>query len=439
VGSTPWWYANLSVVRIFHGKSVYMSLFLPLAYAYGLRFGAQPTQRRWLLLFAVQIAAVGCSSSALWSVPIAAGLAVLSTVRWDRNLLKTLTLAGLASYYVVGVGLTLVGDMERVAAVVSDDKAPGVDLEFAFDRVLGDGAVRIAALAAVLMAWAFRRRGPARRFAILIPLVVFVLVLNPYWSEQVSRYLTGPSYWRAMWSLPVPILIALILTASLQLDRGSLQRKTAAAAAVLAMFAFVALVPDFSALSRNNRVRFGEFGKIKAPFKWYTLASMLAHLAPPKSMVVAPQKAALWVHTFHHHPFVTSSRELYVQRIAAELGIEEADRRMFMSEVVSVPSEDVELRIRETAGYRRRHEVDNPVQRFRQGLRRYDVGGVCINTKAPLYAPIVKVLQAKAFTLKRQRFGFQIWIRSPKGGRALRESSSEPIADVREALSKTAG
>jgi hypothetical protein len=282
--------------------------------------------------------------------------------------------------------------MERVAAVVSDDKVPGVDLEFVFDRVLGDGAIRIAALAAVLMAWAFRRRGPARRFAILIPLVVFVLVLNPYWSEQVSRYLTGPSYWRAMWSLPVPILIALILTATLQLDRSSLQRKAAAAAAVLAMFAFVALVPDFSALSRNNRVRFGEFGKIKAPFKWYTLASMLAHLAPPKSMVVAPQKAALWVHTFHHHPFVTSSRELYVQRIAAELGIEEADRRMFMSEVVSVPSEDVELRIRETAGYRRRHEVDNPVQRFRQGLRRYDVRGVCINLKAPLYAPIVKVL-----------------------------------------------
>jgi hypothetical protein len=439
VGSTPWWYANLSVVRIFHGKSVYMSLFLPLAYAYGLRFGAQPTLRRWLLLFAVQIAAVGCSSSALWSVPIAAGLAVLSSVRWDRNVQKTLVFAGLASCYVVGVGTTLIGDLERVAAVVTNDPAPGVDLEFAFDRVLGDGAVRIAALAAALMAWAFRRSGPARRFAILIPLVVFVLVLNPYWSEQVSRYMTGPSYWRVMWSLPVPILIALILTAPLQLDRSSLQRKAAAVVAVLAMLVFVALVPDFSALSRSNRVRIGELGKIKAPFKWYTLASMLVHLAPPKSMVVAPQKAALWVHTFHGHPFVTSSRELYVQRIAAELGIEEADRRLFMSEAVSLPGKDIELRIRETEGYRRRHEVDDPVRRFREGLRRYDVRGVCINAKAPLYAPILKVLQAEAFTLKRWRFGFQIWIRSPESDRALRESAGEPIADVPEALSKTAG
>lgn len=412
-GCTLRWYGNLSIVRIFHGKSVYMSFFLPLAYAYGLRFGSNPTGRRWLLLFAVQIAAVGCSSSALWSVPIAACLAMTCSVRWDRNAIKTLAFGVLASSYVVGAGLTLVGDMEHVAARVTPDSAPGDSLAFAFETTLGDGLLATVAIAALLLTWALYRRGPAQRFATVVPFAVLVLVLNPYWSEHVSRHVIGPSYWRSMWSLPLPILMALMLTSPLQFDRTPLRRMLAPVAAALAMVVFVAFVPEFSAISRGNRVRFGDPAQIKVPLKWYFLAAALNRRVPEGSMVVAPQKVALWVPSIHHHPFVTSAREVYLHRIEAKLGTEEVDHRMLMSEVVSLPSKDVELRIRETEGFERRSRQGDPVGRFREGLRRYDVRGVCINNRAPLYQPIREVLQAEGFALKWERYGYQIWILSP--------------------------
>jgi len=411
-GSTIWWHRNLSIIQIFNGKSAYMSVFLPLAYAYGLRFGSKPTLRRWIFLFAVQIAAVGCTSSALWSVPIAACLAVTCSVRWDRNAVKTLAFAALASVYVVGVGLTLVGDMASAAARVASDSPPGDRLAFAFEKTFGGGALEIAAAASLLLAWAIYRRGPAQRFATVLPFAVLVLVLNPYWSEQVSRHVTGPSYWRSLWSLPLPILMALMLTAPLQFDRTSLQRKRAAIATALALIAFVAFVPEMRALSPGNGVRFGGL-PLKVPRGKYELARQLSGRVPAGSTVVAPQGIAMWVTSFHHHPFVTYARAAYLRRIKEKWGTEEADRRTLMSEVVSLPMTDIERRIRLGEDFRRRHRSSDPLDAFREGLHRYDVRGVCVNKRAPLYRQIRATLQAQGFALEWRQYGYQIWILSP--------------------------
>ena len=141
-GGTLFWYGDFSLARIINGKSVYLSVFLPLAYAYGLRFGAHPCLRHWGLLAAVQIAAVGCSSSALWSVPIAACAAMACSVRADRNTWKTLVFGVLASSYVVVVGLTLIGDMQPVAERVASDLPAGTHLGKSLARTLGRGPLR---------------------------------------------------------------------------------------------------------------------------------------------------------------------------------------------------------------------------------------------------------------------------------------------------------
>jgi hypothetical protein len=261
----------------------------------------------------------------------------------------------------------------------------------------------------------------------VVPLAIFVLVLNPYWSEQVSRHMTGPSYWRSMWSLPIPILMALMLTSPLQFERTPLRRKLASVATALAIVVFVAFVPEFSALSRGNGVRFGEPGELKVPGGWYRLAAGLARSVPEGSMVVGPPKVALWVPSFHHHPFVTYSRKAYLHRIGAKLGTEEVDQRMFMSEAVSLPSGDVELHIRKTEGFKRRHRQTDPAARFREGLRRYDVRGVCINDQAPLYQEIREVLQAERFEFKWENYEYQIWILSPDAI-AKRPGTTGPLA-----------
>ena len=51
-GETHRWYGNFAFVRIWQGKAVFLSVFLPLIYAYGLRFAVQPTVRGWALLCA---------------------------------------------------------------------------------------------------------------------------------------------------------------------------------------------------------------------------------------------------------------------------------------------------------------------------------------------------------------------------------------------------
>jgi hypothetical protein len=411
-GATMFWYGDFSLVRIGVGKSLYLSVFLPLAYAYGLAFGSQPSLRRWLLLVAVQVAAIGCSSSALWSVPIAACAAMACSVRWNRDTWRTLALGVLASSYVVAAGLTLYGELGDVADRVASALPAGYQLERSLARALGDGALESFALAALLLAPALRR-GLAQRFAIVVPLIALTVVLNPYFERQVASLMTGPSFWRAMWSLPLPVLMTLLLTSPLQLARKPLQRVSAALTTLLATAGFVAFVPEYSTLSTANRTRFGRFGALNVEAGYFQLSHRL-RAVPSGSMVVAPVQVGRWLLVLHHHPYIVALREGYLRQIGIELGTQEFDRRMNMVEQVS----RVELGPRSifrsvSEGERRRSRLEDPVGLFREGIRVYDVRGVCIHRDAPHYEGIVQILREAGFSMQSDfgRLGNQVWIR----------------------------
>ena len=48
VGETHRWYGNFSFVRMWQGKSIFLSVFMPLVYAYALRFAVRPNLRDWV-------------------------------------------------------------------------------------------------------------------------------------------------------------------------------------------------------------------------------------------------------------------------------------------------------------------------------------------------------------------------------------------------------
>jgi len=131
-------------------------------------------------------------------------------------------------------------------------------------------------------------------------------------------------------------------------------------------------------------------------------------------MVVAPQKIALRVISFHDHPYVSYARELYLQRIEAELGPEEAQLRMLLSEVVSYPMMDIEVRIRTTEDFERRSQMPDVLRVFRRGLERLDVRGVCLNQHAPLAPEVRALLSSMGFEIEVGVLGYEIWIR--RGG-----------------------
>ncbi len=403
------WYGNYAFVRMWTGKAVYLSFLLPLAYAYGLRFGASPGLRSWLLLAAVQVASVGCTSSALWSVPLATGLAVVSAVSWNRKSLSIVATGALASAYVILIGLAFMGSTGYLADAISTTYSlPRSRLDIALERVLGTGRQELCALAAVLLAWALCRERSARRFAVIVPAAIWLLLLNPHWDKWVSLHLVGPSYWRTLWSVPVPILMALLITAPLQWRGRVATVWPGRLASVAALVAFVALAPRFSTLSRANhnllasphlKVRWG------GDYKW---AKRLHDSVPAGSNVVAPWLIALWLPTFHHHPYPLIARKShYHQGISSKDGPDELSYRRFMVDAVGAP--DALLSVADSTDW---SDTDGALAlRFRDGLAHYDVRGVCMRRSARLRS-LRDVLESSGFVRTGGGHTIDIWVRA---------------------------
>ena len=272
-GETHRWYGNFGLVRIWQGKAIQLFVFTPLVYAAAIEFALRPTLARWGLLASAQIAALGSSSAALWAAPAASAIALCSALPLTRRGLRRFAIGLLASAYVLGAGLLAKGWMQADAAsqqpVSSPQEVrerelaaheldrPGVRLEQALREVLGDARLRRVAIACVLVAWAASGTALARRFALVAPLAVALVLLHPSASSWVVANATGESYWRSLWALPVPIAMALTLLAPLAVGAAWRRRWLAPAAWLCLLGVFALLVPGPRGPSLENGVRLG--------------------------------------------------------------------------------------------------------------------------------------------------------------------------------------
>jgi hypothetical protein len=382
-------------------------------------FALRPTLRSWVLLAAAQIAALGCSSSAVWAAPAGALLAACCALGPTRAGLRRMLLVALASAYVLGMGWGMKQAMEldrqarakpsteeteplqerkaaehareREAAARARRHEPGNQLEEALELVTGHSHLRTATFVALLAAWACCGRGLARRFAIVVPLAVTLAMLNPYTTLWLSKNVTGASYWRSFWALPVPLLMALVLVAPLQVAG---RRRWAGVFAVLAGFAvFAAAVPGVRGLSRENGVELG-WPRLKVPPESYRWAALLTQKAGPEAVVVAPGPVSVWLPTFHQrvHPLV--ARPMYLNRYRSQLGMEEFLHRLIM------------------ANYAGGEAKRSDAQRwFAWGLERFDVQAVCLKN-FPGAPGARATLRAAGFALDLKTLEYEIWLRS---------------------------
>jgi hypothetical protein len=383
-------------------------VFLPLVYAYAMAFMLRPTPARWALLAAAQIAALGSSSTALWAAPAASAIALCSAVRPSWRGARLLAVGLLASAYLAGAGWVAKGWMEEDAAArraaYSQQEAqegsqasrslnrPGRQLEIAFSTVLGDARLRRAALASVLLAWAVSSGALARRFALAGPLAVALVLWQPGWSGWITDNVTGGSFWRTLWALPVPILISLTLIAPLAFVARPRRLPIGVAAWLLVLGAFAWLAPASAGPSRANHVALG-WPALKVPELTYHAAAALSRSVPPGSVVVAPGDVSPWVATFHQRSFPVVVRDLYLVPFRAQIAEEEMLLRLYMTAVVGG----------EYAG-------PNVVPRFRAGLDRFAVKGVCLR-RAKGAAPLRDVLRGAGFVRRGEAPGHEIWVR----------------------------
>jgi len=399
VGETHRWFGNFGLVRIWQGKGIFLFVFMPLVYSYAIAFALRPTAARWLLLAAAQTAAVGCSSSALWAAPVGALMAMCCVLRPTPIGLLRLAIGALASSYVLTIGLLLKRNLQPMLAPMIEEHAFGSQLENALRFTLGHENLLIFGITAMLLAWAVSPRGLAQRFAIALPFAAWLVLLNPYMDHWVGANVTGPSYWRAMWSLPIPTLMVLLLIAPLHVGRSPGRRALSRAAFILGCIAFLVFVPEFSAFSERNHgagnvgIRIGR-PRRKVPDDLYRWASELNNSVPEGSFVVAPPDIGMWIATMHHHAHPLQVRKLYLARQRENLGDHDVDLRMLMTQYVGGGAE----------------QVPHASAHFENGLERYEISGVILRNSGRA-VEARRILEESRFSRIRHTVNYELWVR----------------------------
>jgi hypothetical protein len=395
IGETHRWYGNFAFVRIWQGKAILLSVALPLIFAYSLRFAVQPTMRGWLLLGASQIAAVGWTSSALWTAPAAALLALAAAFRPSPQSLKIAAIGALGSVYVLVQAALLRARLTDLRASWSlPDREPGAQLLVAFVTTLGDSRLLLFGLGTLLVAGAVSAPGLARRFAVVCPLILLVGLLNPYVAKWASMNVTGPSYWRSMWALPLPILMTLVLTSPLRIVPS--RPLTGRLLCVGLVTAFVLLVPRYSALSATNGVHLG-WPALKVPAAPYRWAAIINQSVPPGTPVAVPPAIDPWIGTFHPRAYPLVVR--YYLWHQSGVPPEEIHHRSWMQRTLAAP----EL-------------VEGAPQQFREGLDRFHVGAVCL-ANSPRGDTARAILTGAGFRRTIRDDDYELWVRSAVSAR----------------------
>jgi len=404
VGGVSHWWGNAALLRIWQGKAVSLFVFLPLVQAHALAFALRPDARRFALLAAAQVAALGASSTAVWGAPLGAALALGAAVPPTRRGARVFAAGALASGYVLGAGWLLVRALQAAAQVPSYEEpgVPGQRLAEALRLFLGDGRLALFGAFAWLAGWACCPPGLGRRFAIAAPLGVSLVLLDPWTENWVRAHVTGGSHWRALWSLPLPLLATFVLMAPLRLPGPGALR---GAACALGLALFAGLVPPMSALHPGNgspesyRVRLGWPG-LKVPEPAYRWARALHESVPPGERVLAPEEISTWLPTFPRptHPLLVRSLYLWAQR--EELGEEEAALRAFLTRYVAGGEEGPKA-----------------AAVFRAGLADLGVHGVCLRN-SPRAGEARRILGAAGFARRLGSVDYEIWTRPGPAGPA---------------------
>jgi len=395
VGETHRWYGNFAFVRMWQGKALLLSIFLPLIYAYGIRFMARPNPCDWILLCGAQIAAVGCSSTALWVAPCVALSTLLCGVRFSRQGLTNMMVGALTSIYVVSVALLtkmslggrfggMFGGIRNAYELRGGEAWSS--MHYALVVALGDSRLLAFGVASIIASWVVAAPGIARRFAVICPLAVILVILNPYIAGWMSVNVLGPAYWRAMWTVPVPTLMTLVLTSPLHLVRPVFPRKLAV---VILLAGFAVLIPRYGGLSPENSVSLG-WPRLKVPQPAYRWAETVNKSVPPGSTIAVPSEIDPWIGTFSHHSYPLIVRN-YLR--AGFLGYFNAGLRNQMRSFLDDPSL-IEA---------------NPGQ-FRADLEDFAIRGVCL-TVSPRADMARAILQQAGFARTIAADDYEIWVR----------------------------
>lgn len=428
-GSTHAGFGNFSLVRLFQGKAVFVTVAVPLIFAYAVRFGRAPRVGRGIRLTVVQIMAVGLSSSALPLTPLIAAAGVWAGLAPGRvgAQLRTLLYAICTSLYPLVVGLWLSGLWERMVGLgaarggtvaatgqalsnlggggavaagqalsqpaMADTWSVGMAaIQAACERVLGPPSVAGVYLGALLLAPVLL---PSRgaRFAVSVLALWFLGLYNPFLYPWVSKVVLVPAiFFRGCWVVPFPLLLSLCLSAlpdlGLQLGGKGWVRPLWLG---LTCACFVWLVPTRPTWAADNRVGAPFWGlKVEPEF---AVARAAARLVPPEGGVVCmPTALNRWLSAMPERAFPTLAKVSY-------LSASERPAPVFLAGCMEA---------------RRRYPACSPTAIARR-LLALDVAVVSVPLASPQRGAFEGALRRLHFRPRRRVLGYGLWSRDAPG------------------------
>lgn len=397
-------YGNFAFVRLFQGKAVLATCMVPVIVGAALSFARDGGVRRWLLLLAAQIAALGFAATALFVAPAAAALGLAGGWSANRRSSRRLVLGLLASSYVFAAAWVLASTTHGGQGFASSNPMPPVPWILA--SAWGSWSTPVL-LAALLAAWAFVRDPVRARYLSAGAFFFLLAVLDPYTCRFVADHFAGVyTYWRLTWALPLPFLLAVVLDGAA--SRALRLRPRALAGCLLVAMAGLAIGFgwQFGTLRAGNGVTLGVPRPKVYPVE-YRVAEQLVRDVPEQGAVLAPEYVSFWLPTFVVHPHLVGVRIPYLTQGFAP---PEASRRRAL--------------MRYVAGEAR---TADSAQLLAGALHRYRLTAVVFRHSAPWRAEMEDVLAGQRWRLLAGG-AYDIWMR---GGDASRRATPRPCAVFR--------
>lgn len=224
-------FGNFSFGRAWQGKVVLVALIVPLLWYKALKWVMAPSVRSWILLVGVNVAAAGLSSTGYLIAPAVTGLVTLAGAIASRRP-PFFVMGMLASTYPLVLAVLNAGTDESLTTEQAS-AAPLVAPWGRWERVFSSPTAAIVAVALVT-SWLVVRRRVASLALCLAPLVVVLFLYGPRAIDPLRVLVPGSAaiLWRAIWIIPVPALVGLVIASPLV----SAHRRGQVAAGVLIAF-----------------------------------------------------------------------------------------------------------------------------------------------------------------------------------------------------------
>lgn len=328
-------YGNFSLVRLFQGKAVLVTLMVPLIFRYAWNFGSKGKVTDWVLLCASQIAALGITSSALFVAPFTVILALGGTWQATLKSTKRIILGLLSSIYLITVGLLLRQSMmsqvslkNTTSSEVLSTTSKGSIAADALHQVLGTQPVFYLLMLAFLCAWTVSTFPKVRIYLLVIPLGFFLVLINPWRVGFITNYLTSSAtYWRIFWAVPIPTMFAILFVGVLQPIIKLIIPKLQQQGFLIALSLMIVTLLPINTLRQENGTII-KFPTIKVPSVEYEVAQTVNRVNPPQTAILAPEAISTWIPLISNHPPLISVRNMYLDLLKDHFGYKQFSRRI---------------------------------------------------------------------------------------------------------------